>query len=473
MKLREAGVLPVFHTEEKESVGRVFERDDNPFGGNDRMKDVHHARLIRLPEHLGMGRFLPPEFDAYQTALKEGKLTFGRPEGPITADAMVLTTAASGKWTEPQILPVMQISMHPNAQVLHYGSGLFEGMTAERNKSGTINVYNLQGHYARYVEGASELNLPAVSPQAFEKAILDAVRANERFIPPCGAGRLYIRPFQFDNGPKIGVANSASTTLMVTVTPVGNETAYFGKLEKPIVLGVPIDRTRSGKRVGEVKFLGNYGPTTLQVRETAELGWSGVAYAGRPVTGEFTTEKANQQTMRETHASNLLFFEDLGERKWRVVTPSLDTGDILPGLNRKLILELARREGWDVEEREVTLEEATNGTFTVAAACGTAAYITPVHGFHSFDTQATEEVQEMPADATPEQRRRRVGVPKGELRMLPFAKNLDPKDYGPATLMPEPIKLLISRMLEVKRGDTGHELSRELLTPVPIDTAAK
>ena len=65
----------------------------------------------------------------------------------------------------------------------------------------------------------------------------------------------------------------------------------------------------------------------------------------------------------------------------RIVTPEL-TGSILEGVTRSSILEIAKEEGLEPEERRIPIEEwkkgAASGEILEIFACGTAAVVTPV-----------------------------------------------------------------------------------------------
>ena len=64
-----------------------------------------------------------------------------------------------------------------------------------------------------------------------------------------------------------------------------------------------------------------------------------------------------------------------------IVTPSL-SGSILEGVTRDSIIALSRDLGYDVVERQVSIDEwrtgTADGTITEVFACGTAAVVTPV-----------------------------------------------------------------------------------------------
>jgi branched-chain amino acid aminotransferase len=85
------------------------------------------------------------------------------------------------------------------------------------------------------------------------------------------------------------------------------------------------------------------------------------------------TPKISDECIEEAGASN--FFAIFPGNK--MMTPSLDSETILPGVTRASIIELARTEcGMDVVEGTVTLKDLEHAT--EAFCCGTGASITPV-----------------------------------------------------------------------------------------------
>jgi branched-chain amino acid aminotransferase len=65
----------------------------------------------------------------------------------------------------------------------------------------------------------------------------------------------------------------------------------------------------------------------------------------------------------------------------RLVTPELN-GNILHGVTRDSVIQLAKDRGLDVQERKITIDEwrsgVDSGEITEVFACGTAAVITPI-----------------------------------------------------------------------------------------------
>ena len=69
------------------------------------------------------------------------------------------------------------------------------------------------------------------------------VELNKDFVPPYGTGAsLYIRPFLFGSGPKVGVQPAEEYTFMIFVTPVG---PYFKEGFNPVKIAVVRDSDRA------------------------------------------------------------------------------------------------------------------------------------------------------------------------------------------------------------------------------------
>ena len=89
------------------------------------------------------------------------------------------------------------------------------------------------------------------------------------------------------------------------------------------------------------------------------------------------------EEITEVGAMNIFaFFQHSNGRK-ELVTPSLESGLILPGVTRRSVLELAKEwNEFDVSERKLTLHEvlegAKNGTLLEMFGTGTAAIVSPV-----------------------------------------------------------------------------------------------
>lgn len=277
-----------------------------------------------------------------------------------TRFASMMTSASwTGTWSEPVTHPVENLSLHPGAHALHYGSACFEGLKAHRGSDGKVRIFRLDRHVARMQVSARHLLLPPPPTDLLAGMVVDAVRANRDEIPP-SPGSLYLRPTLLGTERNIGAAGTPSSEalLYVLASPVGD---YFSGGDRPLRLAVETRRPRTTPQFGQVKSGANYA-LALGITQEAkrELGADQVLFApGGDV--------------QETGASNFLLLDDV-----RIVTKALDDS-FLHGVTRDSVLRLAADLGYVVEERDITVGEvvawADHGE---AALAGTAAVLSGV-----------------------------------------------------------------------------------------------
>ena len=82
------------------------------------------------------------------------------------------------------------------------------------------------------------------------------------------------------------------------------------------------------------------------------------------------------RSVEEVGSMNVMF-----KINGKIITPDL-IGTVLPGITRKSILEVLREEGYEIEERRISVDEIIEalekGELEEAWGCGTAAVISPV-----------------------------------------------------------------------------------------------
>ena len=128
---------------------------------------------------------------------------------------------------------------------------------------------------------------------------------------------------------------------MVYASPVA---AYFkGGQLTPIDLIVETEYHRAAPGgTGGTKCIGNYSPVLKTQLEAKSAGFSDVVYL----------DARENKYIEEVSSCNIFVVKGK-----RISTPPL-TGTILPGITRKSIIDLARLQGYQVEERPVTIDEA-------------------------------------------------------------------------------------------------------------------
>jgi len=278
-------------------------------------------------------------------------------------------SSKTSSWDAGRFVKDPYINMHIHAGVLHYGMTLFEGCKAFRCADGKIRVCNLDENSARMNTGAARLVMAPVPKKMFNDAIDWAVRANAEFVPPYGTGgSMYIRPFLMGSGPILGLQPCPEFQFMVSVTPVGN---YFGKGGVQGVHAVICqDYDRAAPRgTGDVKAGGNYAADLLPLKLAKADGFGTTLYL----------DAKENKYVEEFSVSNFLGITKDGA----YVTPHSQS--ILPSITNKMLMQIARDKGIDVQPRHISWEEVK--TMREVGACGTATVVAPIASITDGDVK--------------------------------------------------------------------------------------
>ncbi|MBW3625782.1 MAG: branched-chain-amino-acid transaminase [Armatimonadetes bacterium] len=234
---------------------------------------------------------------------------------------------------------------------LLYGDGVFEGIRIYGGK-----VFKLREHVERLFASAHAFLIPLeqhYTPDQFNEHVLETVRRNEledgyiRVTVTRGVG-LGLDPKSFE-GREPTVIISASTLSLYprSCYEEGMEVVTVAlRLPRPDAIDPRIKST--GKYINNIwaKFLANqYG-----------------ADEGLMLTADGYVAEAT--------GDNIFIIE-----KGRLYTPPVYIG-ILPGITRQAVMDLAREQGMEVEERMMTLFDVYNAD--EALLTGTAAEVVPM-----------------------------------------------------------------------------------------------
>ena len=286
---------------------------------------------------------------------------FDVPFGTILCDWMTTARADGGPYVyggSPE--PYGDLTISPSAHVLHYGSAIFEGLKAHRQRDGSLAIFRLDSHVERMVSSAALLRLPGIDADTLRQMIIDAVEANSTEVPD-PPGSLYIRPTLIGTEPDIGAAArpTRSALLYVVNSPVGD---YFKGGVRPLTLLVETSTPRTVPQFGMVKCGANYAMA---------LGVTLDSMAANEAIDQVLFATGGDVT--ETGAAN--FFLADGER---VITRRLDES-FLHGVTRTSVIELAQHLGYEVEERTISPDELVEWAERGEAfLSGTAAVLAPV-----------------------------------------------------------------------------------------------
>lgn len=287
--------------------------------------------------------------------------------GYLPTDYNVRCRYRNEEWGEIEISSDVTINLHIAATCLHYGQEAFEGLKAYRCPDGKVRVFRPDENAARLASTCEGILMPQLPEGRFEEMVFQAVRLNQRFIPPYESGAtLYIRPLLIGTGPQVGVHPADEYLFLIFVTPVG---PYFkgGFAANPYVIVRQYDRS-APLGTGIYKVGGNYAASLRANKLAHDLGYS----------CEFYLDAKEKKYIDECGAAN--FF---GIKNNTYITPK--STSILPSITNKSLMQLAEDIGMKVERRQIPEEELA--TFEEAGACGTAAVISPIERIDDLENK--------------------------------------------------------------------------------------
>ncbi|GMI68751.1 branched-chain aminotransferase 3 [Hibiscus trionum] len=279
--------------------------------------------------------------------------------GIIPTDYMyMMKCTQGGSFFEGELQRFGNIELSPSAGVLNYGQGLFEGLKAYRKEDDSILLFRPEENALRMRQGAERMCMPSPTVEQFVEAIKETVLANKRWVPPPGKGSLYIRPLLMGSGAVLGLAPAPEYTFLIYVSPVGN---YFKEGVAPINLIVEhkLHRATPGG-TGGVKTIGNYAAVLKAQSAAKAQGYSDVLYL----------DCVHKKYLEEVSSCNIFVV------KGNVISTPEIKGTILPGITRKSIIDVARSQGFQVEERLVEVDELLDADEVFCT--GTAVVVSPV-----------------------------------------------------------------------------------------------
>lgn len=301
------------------------------------------------------------------------------PFGKTFSDHMYMADYKNGEWTNIEIKPVAPFLVHPGNLAWHYGQSIFEGMKATVDQDRNPLLFRPEEHVYRLNASARRMCMPELPEQMFLDAVNTLVDMEKNWIPPSEGSALYIRPFMFATDETIGVRPSDNYKFIIFTMPVG---PYYAK---PVSLKAETKYVRAIEGgVGEAKTAGNYAASLYPAKLAIEQGFDQLMWLDGK---EF-------KYIQEVGTMNIFFVID-----GKVVTPATD-GAILKGITRKTIIEILRKEGYEVEERKISIDELVNaydaGKLSEVFGAGTAAVISKAERVHykgkdmTFDSDTFE-----------------------------------------------------------------------------------
>ena len=255
-------------------------------------------------------------------------------------------------WMNGEIKPWAEGTLHVASHVLHYGSGVFEGIRCYETEWGPA-IFRLGPHLARFYASAAmyHMRIP-YAPEELEAAIGELIRRN-------GFTDCYIRPLAYYGYGTLGVHPRRNPVEVALLTWKWG--AYLGEegLTKGIRAGfVSWVKLHQSMMPTTAKGSGHYLNSILAVREAVEQGYDEAILINR------------DGYLAEGSGENLFVVKD------GVIRTNDEYSSILLGITRDAVLRIAADLGYRVEVgllRKEDLLDADEAFFT-----GTAAEVTPI-----------------------------------------------------------------------------------------------
>ncbi len=286
------------------------------------------------------------------------KLEFGK---LFTDHMFEMTYTKELGWHNPTIKDYKSLDLDPATMVFHYGQTVFEGLKAYKNENDEIVIFRPEKHFKRLNNSARRLCIPEIDEEFALEALKELVKVDKEWIPTKSGQSLYIRPFIFGYDPALGVRPANIYKFLIILSPVG---AYYPEGFKPVNILAQDDYVRAVRKgLGDCKTSANYAASLLAGAEAQKKGFTQVLWL----------DGIHQKFLEEVGTMNIFVrFKD------EIATPKLN-GSILAGITRMTVLELLKDWGYNVNEREISIdeifEEHEKGNLIGMFGTGTAAVI--------------------------------------------------------------------------------------------------
>jgi branched-chain amino acid aminotransferase len=277
-------------------------------------------------------------------------------------------------WMDGELVDWDDAQVHVLSHVIHYGSGVFEGVRCYDTVDGPA-VLRHREHYERLANSAKTLDI------GMEYTVDELVDATRDLIRENGLDSCYIRPIVFYGYDELGLnPEGCPVRTAIAVWPWG---AYLG--EDAIKNGVDVSvsswrKHHSSQIPTTAKITGAYVNSIMASLEAKSNGY----------TEAILLDK--EGSVSEGPGENVFMVED-----GTVYTTPIDSS-ILDGITRRCVIEVAEDLGYEVVEKRISRSElytADELFFT-----GTAAEVTPIKSVDDRTVRddgrgpVTKEIQE-------------------------------------------------------------------------------
>jgi branched-chain amino acid aminotransferase len=250
-------------------------------------------------------------------------------------------------WYDGQLVAWADAKIHILSHALHYGSCVFEG---ERAYGGVI--YKSAEHSQRLKKSAELLDFE------IPYSVAEIEAAKRLVLEKNGQKDAYVRPVAWRGSEMMGVSAQNNTIHLAIAT--WEWPSYFDPAQR--LKGIRLDmaeyrRPDPATAPSTSKAAGLYMICTISKHKAERKGYADALMLDW------------QGRVAECTGANVFFIKD-----GMIHTPTADC--FLAGITRQTVIDLARRRGFEVQERRILPDELES--FNECFITGTAAEVTPV-----------------------------------------------------------------------------------------------
>ncbi len=238
-------------------------------------------------------------------------------------------------WVDGKVYNKKELFIDLDANSLHYGLAIFEGILALKLKNDVI-LFRLNEHIERFFKSADLLGLDIVYSKD------DIIKAIKRVVKLNGLNSYYIRPILFSKDSYLKLLPSKRNTSLAILLKPFNLRLFSLKMKIPISLACfeGLINPFCGE-YSSLKASGRYLISALAKKHASELGYDDVVLFGKD--GNIT----------ETSTANIFILKNN-----EIKTPPLD--NVLDGITRKTVIGILSKMSVRIKQEEITKKELLN-----------------------------------------------------------------------------------------------------------------
>lgn len=225
------------------------------------------------------------------------------------------------------------------SQTLHYGNGVFEGIRSYKTETGT-KIFKAEEHYQRLLFSAKKSHIK------LDYEVEELVSITNQLLEMNKLTDAYIRPLVY-LGENMGLSPTMEVNLFICAWNWGK---YLGDSALRVMTS-SYERPNPKSCHVEAKVTGHYTNSIMASTEAKSKGYDEALLLDQ------------NGFVAEAPGANFFF-----EKNGKLFTPA--SGNILPGITRSSIIDIARDLGYHLEEGQYTpndLKDADGAFFTGTA----------------------------------------------------------------------------------------------------------